>query len=93
MCTYIIACFVYKYDSTSYTKWCASIPYRVRFGPDASTAERVGLIVSALALLLWLQAELTHCLVHSHVVRQQMISYVELQPVAHTARVQELSRL
>lgn len=48
------------------------------FGPDASTTERVGLIVSALPLLLWLQAELTHRLVHGHVVGQQVISNVEL---------------
>lgn len=76
-----------------YTKWCVYIPYRVCFGPDAGTTERVGLVVSALPLLLWLQAELTHRLVHSHVVGQQVISNVELQPVAHAARIQELSRL
>lgn len=80
-------------DSTSYTKWRVHIPYCVCFGPDPGATKRVGLIVSALALLLWLQAELTHRLVHSHVVRQQVISNVELQPVAHAARVQELSCL
>lgn len=69
------------------------LPYRVCFGPDAGTAERVGLVVSALALLLWLQAELTYRLVHGHVVGQQVISDVELQPVTHAARIQELSRL
>lgn len=69
---------VHKCDTISYTIMCVYIPYRVCFGPDAGTTERVGLIVSALPLLLWLQAELTHCLVHCHVVGQQVISNVEL---------------
>lgn len=63
------------------------------FGPDAGSAQRVGLVVRRLALLLRLQAVLPHRLVHRHVVGQQVVADVELQPVPHAARVQELRRL
>lgn len=65
----------------------------MRFGPDAGSAQRVGLVVRRLALLLRLQAVLPHRLVHRHVVGQQVVTDVELQPVPHAARVQELRRL
>lgn len=69
------------------------LPYCVRFSPDAGSAQRVGLVVCRLALLLRLQAVLPHRLVHRHVVGQQVVADVELQPVPHAARVQELRRL
>lgn len=69
------------------------LPYCVRFGPDAGSAQRVGLVVRRLALLLRLQAVLPHSLVYRHVVGQQVVADVELQPVPHAARVQELRRL
>lgn len=71
----------------------ACLPDGVRFGPDAGAAQRVGLVVGGLALLLGLQAVLPHGLVHSHVVGQQRVAHVELQPVPNAARVEELSRL
>lgn len=63
------------------------------FGPDAGSTQRIGLVVCRLALLLRLQAVLPHCLVNRHVVGQQVVADVELQPVPHAARVQELRRL
>lgn len=72
---------------------CVCVPDGVCFGPDAGTAQRVGLVVRRLPLFLGLQAVLPHGLVDGHVIGQQRLAHVELQPVANTARVQELGRL
>lgn len=46
--------------------------------PNASSPQRVALVVCGLPLVLGLDTELPDCLIHGHVIRQQMLADVEL---------------
>lgn len=69
------------------------LPYCVCFSPDASSPERVRLVVSRLSLFFGLQAILPDGLINRHVVREQVVPNVELQSVTNISRIQELRRL
>lgn len=60
-----------------------NLPNGVRFCPNPSSSQWVAFIICRFPLFLSLQTVLPDCLIHSHIVWQQVISNVKLQSMSH----------
>lgn len=65
----------------------SDLPYRMSFRPNTSSSQRIALVIGGLPFIFSLYTELPYGLIHSHVIRQQMLSDVKLQPVSHISGI------